>query len=220
MSDDPPGSSAHQRELALDALVAVAARLAAADRLVPAAGEPALHAVAEAAADLIGVTAASVALHDPATDRLIFRAAAGPQGTWGHRVEHRGARGHRRLRLLDRAAHRGRRRRGRPALRAHDRRTDRVRAAEVVGGAARRRGRDDRGVGVARSARRYAVRPDRHRGRHADGGRHDGCCACEQGRSRGGGIARRPSWRRSPTPRASAWTVTQSRSSSRTSSSA
>ena len=80
MSEDPPGSSAHQRELALDALVAVAARLAAADRLVPAAGEPALHAVAEAAADLIGVTAASVALHDPATDRLIFRAAAGPQG--------------------------------------------------------------------------------------------------------------------------------------------
>ena len=80
MSEDPPGSSAHQRELALDALVAVAARLSAADRLVPAAGEPALHAVAEAAADFIGVTAASVALHDPATDRLIFRAAAGPQG--------------------------------------------------------------------------------------------------------------------------------------------
>ena len=80
MSDDPPGPSVHQRELALDALVAVAARLAAADRLVPVAGEPALHAVAEAAADLIGVTAASVALHDPATDRLIFRAAAGPQG--------------------------------------------------------------------------------------------------------------------------------------------
>ena len=80
MSEDPPGSSANQRELALDALVAVAARLAAADRLVPAAAEPALHAVAEAAADLIGVTAASVALHDPATDRLVFRAAAGPQG--------------------------------------------------------------------------------------------------------------------------------------------
>jgi signal transduction protein with GAF and PtsI domain len=80
VSDDPPGSSAQQRELALDALVAVAARLAAADRLIPTAGEPALHAVAEAAADLIGVTAASVALHDPATDRLIFRAAAGPQG--------------------------------------------------------------------------------------------------------------------------------------------
>jgi signal transduction protein with GAF and PtsI domain len=80
VSEDSPGSSAQQRERALGALVAVAARLAAADRLVPAAGEPALHAVAEAAADLIGVTAASVALHDPATERLVFRAAAGPQG--------------------------------------------------------------------------------------------------------------------------------------------
>ena len=80
MSEDPPASSAQQRELALDALVAVAARLAAADRLAPVADEGALHAVAEAAADLIGVTAASVALHEPATDRLVFRAAAGPQG--------------------------------------------------------------------------------------------------------------------------------------------
>jgi signal transduction protein with GAF and PtsI domain len=80
VSDDPRGPSAQQRELALDALVAVAARLAAADRLAPVAGDPPLHAVAEAAADLIGVTAASVALHDPATDRLVFRAAAGPQG--------------------------------------------------------------------------------------------------------------------------------------------
>jgi GAF domain-containing protein len=80
VSEDRPGSSAYQRELALDALVAVAARLAAAGRLVPVAGEPALHAVAEAAADSIRVTAASVALHDPATGRLVFRAAAGPQG--------------------------------------------------------------------------------------------------------------------------------------------
>ena len=80
MSVDQPGSSASQRELALDALVAVAARLAAADRIVPVAVEPALHAVAEAAADSIRVAAASVALHDPATGRLVFRAAAGPQG--------------------------------------------------------------------------------------------------------------------------------------------
>jgi GAF domain-containing protein len=79
VSADRSGS-AEERERALDALVAVAARLSAADRLVPVAAEPALHAVAEAAADLIGVTAASVALHDPATDRLVFRAAAGPQG--------------------------------------------------------------------------------------------------------------------------------------------
>ena len=81
MSDGPPDPGAGDRELALDALVAVAARLAAADRVVPISPEPALHAVAEAAADFIGVTAASVAIHDPATDRLVFRAAAGPEGS-------------------------------------------------------------------------------------------------------------------------------------------
>ena len=80
MTDGRPGPPASDREVALDALVAVAARLAAADRLVTVTPEPALHAVAEAAADLIRVTAASVALHDPATDRLVFRAAAGPEG--------------------------------------------------------------------------------------------------------------------------------------------
>ncbi len=47
---------------------------------MPVADEPALRAVAEAAADFIRVTAASVALHDPATGRLVFRTAAGPQG--------------------------------------------------------------------------------------------------------------------------------------------
>jgi signal transduction protein with GAF and PtsI domain len=80
VTDGRPDPPAGDRELALDALVAVAARLAAADRLVPVTPEPALDAVAEAAAELIGVTAASVALHDPVTDRLVFRAAAGPEG--------------------------------------------------------------------------------------------------------------------------------------------
>ena len=187
MSDDPPGSSAHQRELALDALVAVAARLAAADRLVPAAGEPALHAVAEAAADLIGVTAASVALHDPATDRLVFRAAAGPQG--------RGVIG------LSIAAHEGIAgyvfSTGQPiavADVAADPRFERT-TAERTGYVPRRLlavplvdGVETIGVLELLDRRDgHAVRPDRHRGRHADGGRHDGCCACEQGRSRGAG---------------------------------
>jgi signal transduction protein with GAF and PtsI domain len=80
VTDGRPGPPAAGRDRALDALVAVAARLAAADRLVPVTPEPALDAVAEAAADFIGVTAASVALHDRATDRLVFRAAAGPEG--------------------------------------------------------------------------------------------------------------------------------------------
>src|SRR5262249_42973801 len=68
------------RTRAVDALVAVAARLAAADRLAPAAAEPALQAIAETAVALIPSAAASIALHDAASGRLVFRAAAGPQG--------------------------------------------------------------------------------------------------------------------------------------------
>jgi GAF domain-containing protein len=61
-------------------LAAVAARLAAAERLAPPVGEPALLAIADAAAAALRVTAASIALHDPVANRLVFRAAAGPQG--------------------------------------------------------------------------------------------------------------------------------------------
>jgi len=68
------------RDHALDALVAVAARLAAADRLAPGAAEPALQAIASTAVALIPSAAASIALHDATTGRLVFRAAAGPQG--------------------------------------------------------------------------------------------------------------------------------------------
>ena len=64
----------------LDALVAVALRLAAAERLAPRTSEPALRAIADAAAAALRVTAASIALHDPDADLLVFRAAAGPQG--------------------------------------------------------------------------------------------------------------------------------------------
>ena len=60
--------------------MAVGSRLAAADRLSTPGGEPALHAIADAAVDGLAVAAASIALHDPATGRLVFRAAAGPQG--------------------------------------------------------------------------------------------------------------------------------------------
>jgi signal transduction protein with GAF and PtsI domain len=68
------------RPAALDALVAVAVRLAAAERLAPATAEPALRAIADAGAAALHVAAASIALHDPATNRLVFRAAAGPHG--------------------------------------------------------------------------------------------------------------------------------------------
>ncbi|HEX7948723.1 MAG TPA: GAF domain-containing protein [Candidatus Limnocylindrales bacterium] len=64
----------------LETLVAAAARLSAAERLAPADPEPALHAIADAAAAALHVTAASIALHDPVANRLVFRAAAGPEG--------------------------------------------------------------------------------------------------------------------------------------------
>ena len=80
MSDDRPESNGSTRDRAMDALVAVAVRLTAADRLAHLAGDPALRAVAEAVASVLRVTAASVALHDAATGRLVFRAAAGPAG--------------------------------------------------------------------------------------------------------------------------------------------
>jgi GAF domain-containing protein len=68
------------RVATLEALVGVAVRLAAAERLAPPTAEPALRAIADAAAAALHVTAASIALHDAAEDRLVFRAAAGPQG--------------------------------------------------------------------------------------------------------------------------------------------
>ncbi len=69
-----------KRSAALEALIAVAARLAAAERLSPASAEPALRAIANAAAAALHVTAASIALHDASANALVFRAAAGPQG--------------------------------------------------------------------------------------------------------------------------------------------
>ncbi|HSD75998.1 MAG TPA: GAF domain-containing protein [Solirubrobacteraceae bacterium] len=74
------GSSGGRSARALDALVAVAVRLAAAEHLGRTDAEPALRAVADAGAAALRVTAASIALHDPVDNRLVFRAAAGPQG--------------------------------------------------------------------------------------------------------------------------------------------
>jgi len=70
----------HGSSAALDALIAIAIRLAAVERLAPPATGPALRAIAEAAAAALRVTAASIALHDPVANVLVFRAAAGPQG--------------------------------------------------------------------------------------------------------------------------------------------
>jgi len=67
-------------EAALALLRAVAARVEAAGGLEPAAGEAILRSVVDAAAALIRAEAASIALYDQATDRLVFRVAAGEQG--------------------------------------------------------------------------------------------------------------------------------------------
>lgn len=78
---DPAASRA-----AFDALLAIARRLEAVDRLSasapgsadPAAEEPLLTAVARTATVVLEAQAASIALHHPADDRLVFVAAAGP----------------------------------------------------------------------------------------------------------------------------------------------
>ena len=70
-----------QREAGIRrALDEVAARAAVAGRLEPAAGEAVLRSVVEATVMLFDAEAASIALHDPAADRLVIRVAAGTAG--------------------------------------------------------------------------------------------------------------------------------------------
>jgi GAF domain-containing protein len=64
-------------EVFLVALEAVASRAAAAGRLEPAGGEAVLRAVAETTVTLFDAEAASILLHEPETDRLAIRVAAG-----------------------------------------------------------------------------------------------------------------------------------------------
>lgn len=77
---DPGGAGDSGAEAALAALRAVARRADVAVRLEPPAGEAILRSVVDAAAVLIRAEAASIALYDPAIDRLVFRVAAGQQG--------------------------------------------------------------------------------------------------------------------------------------------
>lgn len=85
-------SAEDDRARVLDLLAALARRIALAERLRPAAGapedgsghrttageDPALITVVRAATVVMEAAAASVALHDRATDRLVFVVAAGP----------------------------------------------------------------------------------------------------------------------------------------------
>lgn len=59
-------------------LAAIADRLVAADRLGQAGDDAFLAAMAGVAVTALEARAASIALHDPVADRLVFRAAAGP----------------------------------------------------------------------------------------------------------------------------------------------
>ena len=68
----PAGSAA------LEALAGVARRLDAAARIEPAGDADLLQAIARTAATILDAEAASIALHDPDGDRLVFVAAAGP----------------------------------------------------------------------------------------------------------------------------------------------
>ena len=63
---------------ALGVLAALARRLAAAERIEPAVHDAQLEAIVATAALALDAQAASIALHDPATDRLTFVVAAGP----------------------------------------------------------------------------------------------------------------------------------------------
>jgi GAF domain-containing protein len=62
------------------ALRAVAERAAAARRIEPAQGEAVLRSVVEATVALFDAEAASLVLHEPETDRLVIRVAAGAAG--------------------------------------------------------------------------------------------------------------------------------------------
>ena len=73
MSERGPGA-----EAMVAALAAVARRLDAATRLEPGGDEALLAAVARTAAVVLDAKAASIALHDPERDQLVFVAAAGP----------------------------------------------------------------------------------------------------------------------------------------------
>jgi len=73
---DSPGLSAAAFRL----LEAIALRARVADAIDPPGGAAVLRSIVDAAVALFDAEAASIALHDPATDRLVFRVAAGERG--------------------------------------------------------------------------------------------------------------------------------------------
>lgn len=83
MSGRAPGEDPGEdrpAEPALAALRGLALRVEAARRLEPSGGTAVLRSIVEATVALFGAEAASIALHDPVEDRLVYRVAAGEQG--------------------------------------------------------------------------------------------------------------------------------------------
>jgi GAF domain-containing protein len=77
--DERAAEGATHREAALDVLVAVARRADLAGRLsTSGTAAEGLDAIVRAATVVLDAAAASIALHDAATDRLVFTVAAGP----------------------------------------------------------------------------------------------------------------------------------------------
>ena len=75
-----PPDGADPEDRLVPTLHAVALRVEAARRLAPPVGTAVLRSIVEATVALFGAEAASLALHDPATDRLVFEVAAGEHG--------------------------------------------------------------------------------------------------------------------------------------------
>jgi GAF domain-containing protein len=67
----------------------LAVRIEAARRLAPPAGTAVLRSIVDATVSLFDAEAASLALHDPVADRLVFTVAAGEhvQGVIGHAID-------------------------------------------------------------------------------------------------------------------------------------
>ena len=84
MTDGPDRSvepdATDRSDRLIPTLHAVALRVEAARRLAPPAGTAVLRSIVEATVALFGAEAASLALHDPATGRLVFEVAAGEHG--------------------------------------------------------------------------------------------------------------------------------------------
>ena len=80
MTERDPSPAGPDPDRLREALRAVAVRVEAARRIAPASRTAVLRSIVEATAGLFAAEAASIALHDPATDTLVFEVAAGEQG--------------------------------------------------------------------------------------------------------------------------------------------